>query len=64
MPAQSEGWPPDAEDPSYREHVRAALRVCRCCAGCGWSVPCDGTLAGGMCDEMCWCQGCDGLDDQ
>jgi hypothetical protein len=27
---------------------------CRCCPSCG-SVPCDGLLAGGMCDETCRC---------
>lgn len=39
----------DADDPSYAAFVKAALGWCRCCQQCG-GAPCNGCLAGGVCD--------------
>jgi hypothetical protein len=38
------------DDESYREHVKASAKACRCCRCC--QPVCAGVLAGGMCDEM------------
>ena len=35
---------------------------CRCCPECQ-NAPCDGVCAGGMCDEMCWCDDSDEDED-
>jgi hypothetical protein len=42
------------DDPSYWRFVREQRKHCRCCTQCGTS-PCDGVLAGGMCDQWCHC---------
>lgn len=35
--------------------IERLAKDCRCCQACG-SVPCDGVMAGGMCDEArCSC---------
>jgi hypothetical protein len=34
---------------------REMAKACRCCQTCG-QPPCDGVLAGGMCDEYCHCR--------
>lgn len=40
---------------SYDAFIAEASRHCRC-HPCCWSHPCDGVLAGGMCDRMrCSC---------
>ena len=41
-------------DDSYERHVADCVAACRCCRDCA-PVPCAGTMAGGVCDEMCWC---------
>lgn len=48
------------EDPYYHAHVRAAALACHCCPVC-CSPPCDGCLAGGVCDDAA-CR-CDELDE-
>lgn len=40
----------------YTEFVQECIRHCSCCPDC-WDVPCDGTMAGGICDHMCHCGG-------
>jgi hypothetical protein len=53
-----DAMPPDSE--SYHAHIRAAALACHCCPVC-CSPPCDGCLAGGVCDDAD-CR-CDYLDD-
>ena len=46
------------EDPfasaSYARFVSSMRKYCHCCSQCA-QTPCDGVLAGGMCDEWCTC---------
>lgn len=49
--------------------IESLVKDCRCCAECHpGAVPCDGLLAGGMCDQArCDCNDLDpdyGLDDE
>jgi hypothetical protein len=46
----------ESADPSMPppEVIEAFAKHCRCCGECQ-SPPCDGVIAGGFCDEMCWC---------
>lgn len=38
-----------------QELIERMAKVCRCCPECG-APPCDGCMAGGMCDEFrCSC---------
>lgn len=46
---------PCQDDPEYTEFVRGMAKHCNCCPDCS-SVPCDGVLAGGLCDESCVCE--------
>jgi hypothetical protein len=48
------------DDESYHAHIRAAALACHCCPVC-CSPPCDGCLAGGVCDDAA-CR-CDELDE-
>lgn len=50
----------DGVDDEQDERGRAAWiaemsKHCRCCALCGQNPPCDGVLAGGLCDDVCSC---------
>lgn len=43
------------EGPGYAFFVARMAKYCRCCITCG-APPCDGVLAGGMCDvARCRC---------
>lgn len=53
-----DAMPPD--DESYHAHIRSAALACHCCPVC-CSPPCDGCLAGGVCDDAA-CR-CDELDE-
>jgi len=59
----------DNNDPASPplEVVEALIKHCRC-APCCQTHPCDGVMAGGMCDEAeCWCDGdcyADDSDDE
>lgn len=46
--------PDPSEDESYQRFLVAAARDCRCCSDCSFA-PCAGVCAGGLCDQMCWC---------
>lgn len=48
------------DNESYHAHIRAAALACHCCPVC-CSPPCDGCLAGGVCDDAA-CR-CDELDE-
>lgn len=39
---------------SYDRFIESCMKDCRCCHEC-CNLPCDGTMAGGFCDEMCFC---------
>jgi len=41
---------PYDNEPGYQEHVAEATKHCKC--DLLWS-PCEGVLAGGVCDEIC-----------
>ena len=41
-------------DESYQEFIDSMSQHCHCCPICQ-SVPCDGVLAGGFCDDICNC---------
>ena len=43
------------QDDSYERFVESCAKECRCCPGCGCDIPCAGTMAGGICDGMCFC---------
>lgn len=30
-------------------------RTCNCCPICNQQIPCDGVMAGGLCDDLCDC---------
>ena len=42
------------DDPAYEEFVSELASHCFCCQECS-SIPCDGVLAGGLCDNLCSC---------
>ena len=44
-----------ADDPEYQQWLEEAAKKCTCCPVC-WEVPCDGCLAGGICDNICNCE--------
>lgn len=47
---------------SYQAFIQSCVSACHCCPECQQlNIPCDGTMAGGMCDRMCWCD--DGGED-
>lgn len=55
--------------PGYVELVESLVKDCRCCPACHpGGVPCDGLLAGGLCDQAtCRCNDADpdyGWDDE
>lgn len=50
------------DDASYEEFLAGCAMHCRCCCEC-WQVPCDGCVAGGICDEVCRCDDDDIYDD-
>lgn len=39
----------------YDEFIERSARSCQCCPDCSQQIPCDGVMAGGMCDELCYC---------
>ena len=52
---------PDCDNPDcqscaeYDRFVASCLKDCRCCRACNWR-PCEGAMAGGLCDELdCRC---------
>lgn len=50
----AEEWPP-VDDPSWQEHIKESMRYCSCCPLCS-DPPCDGAMAGGVCDQApCRC---------
>lgn len=53
--------PDPFDDPSYQAFVEGAAKHCRCCSCCR-NPPCDGVLAGGMCDEFGCVHERDGYD--
>jgi hypothetical protein len=50
------GFPVDdeADDADYLRFLEHMSADCRCCRQCNYA-PCAGVTAGGVCDEMCWC---------
>ena len=42
-------------DPDYDAWMNQLALECQCCPLC-WDVPCDGCMAGGICDAMCICE--------
>jgi hypothetical protein len=46
----------ESADPSMPppEFFEKCAKACRCCPSCA-DVPCEGTMAGGICDERCRC---------
>jgi hypothetical protein len=42
------------DDPAYHAYLADAAAACCCCPDCGL-VPCEGVLAGGVCDDLCIC---------
>jgi len=57
-----DGYDPD-DDPAYHRYIAAAAKECNCCSVC-CRVPCDGCLAGGMCDATCHCSEDDDEEEQ
>lgn len=49
----------DEEMPA--EVMKDWISQCGCCSDCS-QVPCDGVMAGGMCDESCECEDDDDPD--
>jgi hypothetical protein len=39
---------------NYEKFVEECAKECLCCPEC-WEVPCGGCLAGGVCDNICFC---------
>lgn len=44
----------DPENPKYKRWLEECAKDCHCCPIC-WDFPCDGVMAGGLCDDMCIC---------
>jgi hypothetical protein len=42
------------ESPEYKEWLEKLAKECKCCPICS-DKPCDGLMAGGFCDELCFC---------
>jgi len=42
------------DEKEYYEFLESMIKHCKCCPYCS-NIPCDGILAGGMCDEICNC---------
>ena len=40
----------------YDQFIKACTERCNCCIECSQQVPCYGVMAGGMCDELCYCE--------
>jgi hypothetical protein len=47
---------------TYDQFVLFVMKDCRCCPECQ-NMPCDGVLAGGLCDRRCWCSDRTDSDD-
>ncbi len=45
----------DPSDPSYQAFLEQCSRDCTCCPDCTQDRPCDGTMAGGLCYQVCRC---------
>lgn len=46
--------PETSHDEAYQLFVQDSVKHCDCCPLCS-EVPCDGVLAGGICDRLCNC---------
>ena len=47
---------PAIEEMTYPERYLSEMsEYCNCCSLCGQTIPCDGVLCGGHCDDLCVC---------
>ena len=42
------------DNPKYIQWLYDLAKDCKCCPDCS-EQPCEGLMAGGLCDEMCMC---------
>ena len=43
------------EDEIPQSVINEWAKYCTCCPQCSQQIPCDGVMAGGMCDSLCDC---------